>query len=302
MLVPDHVSAAMFASLRRATVSDSSCPQAARTRRTPSTRTRWPRHLQNATLAVLVATALSSSGGLPRTAPLEVQPASVNATITVADSMRATGQLVLGQPRVAATTTGTVTASLLYMRAGPGTTYEITGQMPRGTKLVILAQQPGWYKVRTPMGYVGWASSQYIAVTSTPPTSPSTINLGKYPTQYTANNGYVYTGRRAQVLHYVKERFSTRVTTYASHSDCPTCSADLFTPDARGGVDNTRLQSMNNVAEYLRANASALGIKHIIWNQRLSIGGGAWQEMADRGSVTANHKDHVHITFVDSFR
>jgi SH3-like domain-containing protein len=301
MLVPDHA-AAMVARFRRAAVPNSHCPQAIHTVRTPSTSTRWLRGLQKVTLGVLVATALSSSGGLPHTAPIEVQPATVHATITVADSMRATGRLVLGQPRVATTTTGTVTAALLYLREGPGTTYAITGQMPRGTKLVILAQQPSWYKVRTPMGYVGWASSQYIAPSSTPPPPPSTINLGKYPTQYTANNGYVYTGRRAQVLHHVKERFSTRVTTYASHADCPTCSADLWTPDARGGVDNTRLQSMNTVAEYLRANASALGIKHIIWNQRLSIGGGAWQEMADRGSVTANHKDHVHFTFVDSFR
>jgi len=302
MLVPDHVAAAMVAAFRRATVPHSPCSQAARTRRTPSTPTRWLHGVQKVTVGVLVATALSSSGGLLHTAPIEVHPANLNATITVADSMRATGQLVLGQPRVTTTTTGTVTASLLYLREGPGTTYDIIGQMPRGTKLVILAQQPGWYKVRTPMGYVGWASSEYITLTSTPPPPSSTINLGKYPTRYTANNGYVYTGRRAQVLHHVKERFSTRVTTYASHADCPTCSADLWTPDARGGVDNTSLQSMNNVAWYLRVNASALGIKHIIWNQRLSIGGGAWQPMEDRGSITANHKDHVHFTFVDSFR
>lgn len=128
----------------------------------------------------------------------------------------------------------------------------------------------------------------------------STIDLSKYPTEYAANSGYVYTGRRAQVLHYVQAQFGTRVTTYASHSECPTCSADLWTPDARGGVDNTGLQSMNELAEYLRANVSALGIKYIIWNQRLSSGS-TWQEMPDRGSITANHKDHVHITFLDTF-
>lgn len=302
MLVPDHVSAVMVTLFRRAVVSNVHSFQTSRTSRTSSAPTRRLRGLQNVTLGALVAAALSSSGGLACPAPIEVRPATVNATITVAHSTRATGQLVLGQPRVAATTTGTVTASLLYLRAGPGTNYQITGQMPRGTKLVILAQQPGWYNVRTPMGYVGWANSQYIALASTPPTSPSTINLDKYPTRYTVNDGYVYTGRRAQALHYIKERFSTRVTTYAGHTECATCSADIWTPDARGGVDNTRLQSMNTVAEYLRANAGALGIKHLIWNQRLSIGGGAWQAMSDRGSITANHKDHVHITFADSFR
>jgi hypothetical protein len=122
---------------------------------------------------VLIATALISSTGLLHNANIEVSPASINATMTVADSMLASGQHVLGQPRAATTTMGTVTSSLLYLRAGPGATYRIIGQMPRGTKLVILGQQPGWYNVRTPMGYVGWASSRYISLTGTPPQSPS---------------------------------------------------------------------------------------------------------------------------------
>ncbi len=99
----------------------------------------------------------------------------------------------------------------------------------------------------------------------------------------------------------MREQFGARVTTYASHSECATCSADLWTPDARGGVDNSALPNMNAMAEYVRANRSALGVKYIIWNQRILIGG-AWQEMEDRGSITANHKDHVHIAFADSFQ
>ena len=55
----------------------------------------------------------------------------------------------------------------------------------------------------------------------------SRIELAQYPTRYAANAGYVYTGRRAQVLHHLNERYATRVTTYAAHTECEICSADL---------------------------------------------------------------------------
>lgn len=43
-------------------------------------------------------------------------------------------------------------------------------------------------------------------------------------------------------------------------------------------------------------NMKALGIKYVIWEQRINSGSG-WRPMADRGGVTANHFDHVHVSF-----
>lgn len=43
-------------------------------------------------------------------------------------------------------------------------------------------------------------------------------------------------------------------------------------------------------------NMNALGITYVIWEQRINHGGG-WQSMEDRGGTTANHFDHVHISF-----
>jgi hypothetical protein len=43
-------------------------------------------------------------------------------------------------------------------------------------------------------------------------------------------------------------------------------------------------------------NADALGITYVIWRQRINYGSG-WQSMEDRGGATANHMDHVHISF-----
>ena len=43
-------------------------------------------------------------------------------------------------------------------------------------------------------------------------------------------------------------------------------------------------------------NRAALDITYVIWRQRINFGNG-WQPMEDRGGITANHYDHVHVSF-----
>lgn len=50
------------------------------------------------------------------------------------------------------------------------------------------------------------------------------------------------------------------------------------------------------VAAFLQAHAGELNINYLIWQQRIWYPGGGWQWMADRGSITENHYDHVHIS------
>lgn len=57
----------------------------------------------------------------------------------------------------------------------------------------------------------------------------------------------------------------------------------------------------DQVAQYFVTNAGKYGVHYIIWKQsilniteRLSDG---WRAMPDRGGVTANHYDHVHVSF-----
>ncbi|WP_240489734.1 transglycosylase SLT domain-containing protein [Actinomadura atramentaria] len=57
----------------------------------------------------------------------------------------------------------------------------------------------------------------------------------------------------------------------------------------------------DRTAAYAIANASRLGIKYVIWKQRIfniSRGDKKWRRMGDRGSITQNHYDHVHISVV----
>lgn len=60
----------------------------------------------------------------------------------------------------------------------------------------------------------------------------------------------------------------------------------------------------DEIAQYVLANYKNLNVSYIIWQQRFwapfnSIygGPGQWGLMPDRGGVTANHYDHVHISF-----
>ena len=55
----------------------------------------------------------------------------------------------------------------------------------------------------------------------------------------------------------------------------------------------------DQVAEWVRSHASELGVSYVIWSQRIwsvDRSSEGWRPMEDRGSVTANHYDHVHVT------
>ncbi|HIW28430.1 MAG TPA: SH3 domain-containing protein [Candidatus Luteococcus avicola] len=53
------------------------------------------------------------------------------------------------------------------------------------------------------------------------------------------------------------------------------------------------------IANWARANASAYGITEVIYSQQIwttQRASEGWRSMSDRGSTTANHYDHVHLT------
>ncbi|WP_283137866.1 coiled-coil domain-containing protein [Rhizohabitans arisaemae] len=55
----------------------------------------------------------------------------------------------------------------------------------------------------------------------------------------------------------------------------------------------------DEISAWTMKNARKLGVKYIIYRQKIWHGGskiGAWRAMSDRGSITQNHYDHVHIS------
>lgn len=59
-------------------------------------------------------------------------------------------------------------------------------------------------------------------------------------------------------------------------------------------------RSGQTLADYARANAQRLAVHYVIWNRQIwniQRDAEGWRPMEDRGSPTANHEDHVHVSF-----
>ena len=79
--------------------------------------------------------------------------------------------------------------------------------------------------------------------------------------------------------------------TYPGHDPTMGRAADFRPTSAAAG---TRL------ANWLTANTGPLGIQYIVWSDQIydtAWPSGGVRYLADRGSVTQNHQDHVHVSF-----
>ena len=61
-----------------------------------------------------------------------------------------------GEPR------GTVTASGLRVRRGPGANFEAVAQLQQGETVTLLDESGDWLQVRTASGLTGWVAAQYV--------------------------------------------------------------------------------------------------------------------------------------------
>ncbi|MGI5118810.1 coiled-coil domain-containing protein [Marinactinospora thermotolerans] len=73
-----------------------------------------------------------------------------------------------------------------------------------------------------------------------------------------------------------------------------------FMMSANGGMPSAANQQLGTqIAEYAKNNADRLGVMYVIWEQRIWDSrnpGAGWKPMEDRGSITQNHYDHVHVS------
>lgn len=98
----------------------------------------------------------------------------------------------------------------------------------------------------------------------------------------------------ARAGHEMKERFNIGVVggvgSRSGASDHPSGHAlDFMT------------YSGKPLADFARSNAGRLGVTYVIWAQHIwsvARNGEGWRKMENRGSVTANHFDHVHVSFI----
>lgn len=69
-------------------------------------------------------------------------------------------------------------------------------------------------------------------------------------------------------------------------------AADFMVP-----VDEAGRAKGDRLAAYLTEHADEFGVEYLLWQQRSWYPERGWRPMASRGGRTADHKDHVHVTF-----
>ena len=196
------------------------------------------------------------------------------------------------------------TTANLNIRAGPCTNIKILTTIPKGRQVNVQLQQTrincGYtWAAATYENFSGWVATSYLASCGggSPESGTGSINLSSFPTSYSASK-FTFTGRKAQLLHFLKSRFGASGTTYNGHSNGALGSSDLWCPGATYAKDNRNVACMNNMADFIAANLGPLGLEYVIWKQRIfTTGLKYWRGMENRGSITQNHFDHVHITF-----
>ncbi|AMS05179.1 SH3 domain-containing protein [Acidipropionibacterium acidipropionici] len=197
------------------------------------------------------------------------------------------------------------TSTAVNLRSGAGTTYRTYGTLAKGATLTTRGTATnGWTPV-TYNGRAGWVSTQYLTTTKPATSTGSGTSSGSSSwASLTAGGSSGLSGLRPNavgIVNRVLTAFPQIKTIYGVRSDSiddhPSGHAvDLMLP--RGTADSALGQQ---IANYFRAHASELHVQYIMWNKHIwniSRDSEGWRVVADRGSATANHMDHVHITTV----
>lgn len=174
--------------------------------------------------------------------------------------------------RVNVRTSPTISSTVLTV-ALVGTAVQITGTVQNGFAQVVFNNA------------VRWISVNYLS--STLPSTGNSSGLSGL----TASSQAVVAATRANFPQIVTF-YGVRADTYPDHPSGR--AVDLMLPNWRSNY-----QLGMDIATYMTNHAAELNIDYVIYNQRIwssSRAAEGWRLMADRGSDTANHKDHVHVS------
>ncbi|MFI7445424.1 hypothetical protein [Nonomuraea indica] len=108
------------------------------------------------------------------------------------------------------------------------------------------------------------------------------------------------TPRTRAMRDLIKRNFALQFTVgcfrSGSSGEHPLGRACDFMMSSGGTMPSTANQALGDrIAAWAVANKAKLGVKYVIWKQRINHGSG-WSPMSNRGSITENHFDHVHIS------
>ena len=184
------------------------------------------------------------------------------------------------------------------IRSGPSASHDRIGSLEAVTRAGITGvTKSGWTQLVTD-GRVGWVRSTYLSKSKPKPkpqptaTSPGVSNAScsissDIESHLTSNARSVYRAVCAAYGGSVSSFGGYRAGDGGDHGSGR--AVDIMVSGEPGW----------NIARYVQAHARELGVTYVIYQQQIWLAGNPtsqWKGMADRGSSTANHFDHVHVS------
>ena len=193
----------------------------------------------------------------------------------------------------------------LNVWTGPREQGPRTGLVDASTRLALTGQRVGhWAEVVVGKDRARWVNADYLAATkprpetstasstSTSSTGPTTSGISTAPCPDGSGTEAGLVPNAVALYRAVCAAFPA-LTTYGGY--------DPHGEHADGHAIDFMISDPSlgqAVADWVRANASALHVYDVIWSQHIwtpERASEGWRYMSDRGSPTANHYDHVHV-------
>jgi uncharacterized protein YraI len=184
------------------------------------------------------------------------------------------------------------TTEVLNLWAGPSEKSDKLGEIGALRQVAVTGRQQAGRTQVVLDGQSRWVSSEYLAKDKPKPEpeEPAGPSLGGV----CANGSSISAGRAS--LYEIHDAVCANWPEITSYG---TWRSDGEHGQGRAIDIMVTGETGWAIAEFLRANYSALGIEYIIFSQQMwsvERAGEGWRGMSDRGSSTANHYDHVHVT------
>lgn len=189
------------------------------------------------------------------------------------------------------------------VRTGPSTGYSVVTTLERGQQVGVTGTSSnGWTEVVW-QGARRWVSGEYLT-SSQPAPSTAVVPVGSTDLPSSALSGSVGLSSTvpsiSRIITSVEGQwpvagpyYGTRVEPGSDHHTGRAVDIMLSNWSTSGRATG------DAIAAHLKENAGAYDITYIIWRQQIwsvARSSEGWRPMADRGSVTANHYDHVHVS------
>lgn len=185
-----------------------------------------------------------------------------------------------------------VTAAL-NVRSGPSLDAEVLTVLARGTKVGVTGETDGSWVQIIYDDTVSWVSGDYLSEEEPPPEQSGGLSYAECEHGSAVESGL--TPDAVRVHRAVCAEFP-QVTSYNglrpgdSGEHGSGRALDIMVSSSSLG---------DAIAAFVREHYKELGVSEVIWSQRIwtvERSDEGWRWMEDRGSATANHYDHVHVT------